>query len=73
MPSSHRLAHRLALRALIVPRPVPRHAGRGGGLLGLAVPFMSARRDIIRYRFPSHCLPRLPMPINTGGVSVYRL
>lgn len=32
MLSPSRLAHRLALRFLIAPRPVPRHAGRGGVL-----------------------------------------
>lgn len=32
MSSSHRLAHRLALRALIAPRPVIRHDRRGGVL-----------------------------------------
>lgn len=53
--------------------------GGEGCLLGLAVPFMSARRDIIRPRYSSNrSSPRLltahrPIPINTWGVSVYRL
>lgn len=37
--------------------------GGEGCLLGLAVPFMSARRDIIRHHLPSNCLsPRLLTP-----------
>ena len=63
MSSSHRLAHRFALRALIAPRPVPRHDRRGGVLASPTVPSMSARRDIIRHRFPSnHSSPRLLAP-----------
>ena len=37
-------------------------------MLPIAVPFVSARRDIIRHHFSSHCLPRRPIPINTGMV-----
>lgn len=64
---AHRPAHRLALRALIAPRPAFRHDGRGGVIASPAMPFVSARRDIIRHHFPSHCLPRLSMPINHGA------
>lgn len=52
--------------------PSPDTPGGEGCLLGLAVPFMSARRGIIRPRFSSNrSSPRLlaccPMPINHWG------
>lgn len=56
MPSPHRPAHRLAIRLLIVPRPVPRHARRGEVLANRCGAF---HVRTMRYNPPSLLIPLL--------------